>query len=294
MALSVFVVLSVWLSLGPAIRMGDHTLNVPSLYLILHERVPGYDGLRVPARFGMLFFMFLSLLAGLGASHVAAVRPRLGPLVVVAALAMYLWQMKPAALPVDTVLTSPELQPAPGYLTPSPDLPSIYRHVQQLPSDAVLLELPFGDPWYELRYMFFAATHRHRLVNGYSGIFPPSYLARQRVLSRPLLDPEAATRALTGATHVIVHRAAWRDDTGSKVSGWLERIGARVLAGSGDALLYEIDTTERLARKAGVSPFRGAQSPALRTRCSRLIEMYVARDFSPAMPGRPSTSLRTP
>lgn len=246
LALLVLVVLSVWLSLGPVIQSGGRALAWPGLYGVLHAHVPGFGALRAPSRFAMLFFFFLALLAGLGASRIAASAPRFARPIVALALIAYLWQVRPLALPIDQALPSPNLAEPPSYLTPSPTLPTIYREVQGLSSDAVLLELPFGDPWYELRYMFFAATHGRRLVNGYSGVFPPSYLARQRVLAKPLLDPERAALALTGATHVIVHRGAWPDASGTAIAQWLEALGARLLTGAGDALLYEIQTSERL------------------------------------------------
>src|SRR4029079_15800187 len=40
------------------------------------------------------------------------------------------------------------LEPPSEYLTPSGTLPAIYRDVEQLSSDAILLELPFGFPDY--------------------------------------------------------------------------------------------------------------------------------------------------
>lgn len=238
---------SVWLSLGPVVQFAGQHLEWPSLYPLLHGSVPGYTALKAPARFAMLFVFFLALLAGIGASRLAVWSPRLARPVLAVLLSAYLWQTRPAALPLDRPLPSPDLAAAPAYLTPSARLPSIYRDVKALGSDAVLIELPFGDPWYELRYMFFAATHGKRLVNGYSGVFPPSYLARQRVLAKPWLDPRPAATALAGATHVIVHRGAWRDDTGTKLAIWLEQLGAHIVSTAGDALLLELRSSERLA-----------------------------------------------
>jgi hypothetical protein len=37
------------------------------LYLLLYNYVPGFDGIRAPARLGMLFALFLAALASLGA-----------------------------------------------------------------------------------------------------------------------------------------------------------------------------------------------------------------------------------
>ena len=41
-------------------------LGWPSLYALLHTYVPGYNALRVPARFASLFFVFLAVLAAFG------------------------------------------------------------------------------------------------------------------------------------------------------------------------------------------------------------------------------------
>jgi hypothetical protein len=228
------------LSLGPFIQ----PWGVRGPYWLLYTYVPGFTGLRVVNRYGALVLVLLAVGAGFGAAWIAS-RRRVGAPIVWAAVLLFAWQIWPARFPIDVPLPSPELAPAPDYLRPSAELPEIYGAVQRLPSDAVLLELPFGDYWYDLRYMFFSALHGRRIANGYSGFFPPSYLARQRVLRQLLLDPEAAAAALAGVTHVTVHRRAWTDDTGTKIAGWLESLGGHVVAGSSDALLFEMGGTER-------------------------------------------------
>lgn len=241
-ATAALLALAFALSLGPYIQ----PWGVRGPYWLLYTYVPGFTGLRVVNRYGALVLVLLAVGAGFGAAWIASRRP-VGSVIVAAATVMFLWQVWPARSSINVPLPSPELAAVPEYLDPSPHLPAIYREVQALPSDAVLLELPFGDYWYDLRYMFFSATHGRRLVNGYSGFFPPSYLARQRVLTKPLLDPERAAPALAGASHVIVHRRAWTDDTGTRIATWLESLGGRVVAGSGDALIFEMESTERLA-----------------------------------------------
>ncbi len=144
---------------------------------------------------------------------------------------------------------NPLIQPPPAYLEPSPKAPPIYRAVESLPSDAVLVEFPFGIKTYELRYMFFSTIHGRRLMNGHGERLPPSYLARERVLTNPLLDPEQSVRALGGATHVIVHGRAWSDDTGVRIARWLESIGGQAVPTSGDALLYQMVAPERFASR---------------------------------------------
>jgi hypothetical protein len=246
----VLLAVAFWLSLGPIPSSGGQPLGWPGLYGLLHFYVPGYSGLRVPARFAMLFFIFLALLAGTGVAVLERRWLLPGRAIGAIALAIFLVAARPAVFPLNVTLASDGLtNPPPPYLTPAPELPPIYRAVDSLRAGAVLAELPFGDPWYDLRYMYFAGLHRRRLLNGYSGLFPPSFVARQRVLGKPLLDPGAAAQALGGASHVVVHRTAWRDDTGARVGAWLEQLGAVVIAEADGAVLYELPMRQELARK---------------------------------------------
>ncbi len=61
------VVVIAWtLSLGPMPRSQGRGLDVTGPYLFLFEHVPGFDGLRVPARLAMLVCFGLAVLAGYG------------------------------------------------------------------------------------------------------------------------------------------------------------------------------------------------------------------------------------
>jgi hypothetical protein len=250
----VLLLLAVWLSLGPVIKYSAEPLGWPSLYALFHNYVPGYSALRVPARFASLFFLFLALLAAFGVAAIERRSRLAGKVTACVVIIVFLLPRTTQTMQIDALLPSEGLAPPPAYLTPHAELPAIYRAVETLRPGAVLLELPFGDPWYDIRYMFFSAAHHRRLLNGYSGIFPPSFRARQRVLARPLLDPGASAQAIGGATHVVVHRQAWKDDTGARVGAWLETFGARLLSEADGAGLYELPVRERFASRAGVRP----------------------------------------
>ncbi|MCA1586141.1 MAG: hypothetical protein LC791_15685 [Acidobacteria bacterium] len=232
------------LSLGPVLPVAQ----VRGPYWLLYEYVPGFRGLRVVNRYGALVLIFLPVLAGVGAAW-AARWPRFGPVAVLGATAGFLWQVWPAAMPINAALPSPGLQPAPRYLNPAPTLPNIYRAVQTLDRDAVLAEFPFGDPWFDIRYMFFSATHQRRLMNGYSGVLPPTYLWRQRVFANPLEHPETVISALQGATHVLVHSSVWPDDTGPQLVAWLITHDASRLFDADGATLLAVGATARHAQQ---------------------------------------------
>jgi hypothetical protein len=107
--------------------------------------------------------------------------------------------------------------------------PLAYRHLLAMPPATVVLELPFGDAAWDLRYVYYAGLHGKRIVNGYSGYFPDGYRARAARLSAMWSDRNAAWTAITGsgATHVLVHERAFRAPEGVAVSAWLDAMGAK-------------------------------------------------------------------
>ncbi len=221
------------LSLGPVIRVDGQAYPGP---FVLLRAVPGFESLRVPHRFAAIAVSLLALLAGGGAAWLARWRAGLVVAVLmVAAVTRTAWQ-PPFSL--DVVLSSLPLAAPPAYLRPAATMPPIYQFVAIAPPDAVLAEFPFGDMGYEIRFTYFTALHHRRTVNGYSGVLPPSYIARRALLERPLGDPDASWAALRPATHVVVHTAAWSDDTGQRIRLWLESRGARVMAEVDGAGLY--------------------------------------------------------
>jgi hypothetical protein len=171
----------------------------------------------VPARLAAIFLVFLGVLAGLGVDAISRRRPLAAAFAGIA-MAVFLWQGRMQRIPLDQQLASAGLVRAPAYLLPTPELPPLYQAVAQLPPSSVLVEFPFGDPWYDVRYMFFAASHHRPLLNGYSGVFPATYRARQQTLWRPMRDGARAHESLQGATHAIVHTNAWPDRYGDQTA----------------------------------------------------------------------------
>jgi len=228
---AVLALLAFLLSLGPEIRTMGRALHGTPPYAAFYWHVPGFDGLRVPARYGMLTMLFLSPLAGFGIVQIEKWLRR-GALV---GLAVGFFAVAEAfAAPIVVNGTDP----VPGYVTPESrvyvgrEIPRVYDFLKTLPSDTVVAEFPIGEWGYELRYVFYSATHWHPLINGYSGTFPLSYTLRAAALHRPDEDPDRAWDSLieSGATHVVVHEAFYRDGRGSATSGWLKSRGARLVA----------------------------------------------------------------
>jgi len=224
------------LALGPIVSVGGQQLTGP--YQWLRTLVPGYDGLRVPHRFVAIAATWLAVLGGIGVAWLS--RRRLGLVAATVAVGLVTRTAWQPPFPLDAVLASAPLAAPPAYLRPTATLPRIYQHVTTTPREAVFAELPFGDIGYEIRYTFFTAGHERRILNGYSGVLPPSYERRKSALVAPLADPDAAWAALSPATHVVVHTTAYTDDSGQRLCEWLDGRGARRLAAADGAVLFAL------------------------------------------------------
>src|SRR6185503_5371864 len=69
------LLVAAWLSLGPLPLAQGRPVEITAPYRLLYEHVPGFDGLRVPARFGMIEALMLAMLAGYGAHALSRSRP---------------------------------------------------------------------------------------------------------------------------------------------------------------------------------------------------------------------------
>lgn len=229
------------LALGPRLASAGRLLGTGPYYW-LQVFVPGYDGIRVPARFLMLTSLFLAIIAGVGmAALLARVSKKAGMTIValasVAVLAEFWHPMF-----TNAQLEVHGLEPTPRVLQMGASISPLYQFVQHAPGKLVLIEFPFGEPAYDLLAMYYAGWHRRPLVNGYSGFFPDSYAKRATFLGNIPFDLEAATKALhgSGATHAIVHESAFRDGRGHEISDWLISIGAKPIASTGSDKLFEL------------------------------------------------------
>jgi hypothetical protein len=236
----VLLVLAWWLSLGPVPRVYGRALNLWSPYRLLYDVVPGFEGVRVPARFGMIVALVLAVLAGLGAARFG--RRRAATIVIAVCAAIFLLEGRIAPFPVNGIATSRE------YVTPEARVyrpgraPAIYHAVANTPRDAVILELPLGEPEYDVRAVYYSTVHWRHLVNGYSGFFPPHYSRLIAVLAAASRGDDVAWPVLQelGVTHVVIHEGAYRDDEGVRFAAWLRQHGATEIFRDGNEVLLEL------------------------------------------------------
>ena len=230
---------AVVLSLGPSVRTGGRMLLGTAPYAWLYDAVPGVDGLRVPARFGMLVALCLSALAGLGL-HQLARHVRYPRTLVACAALLALVEGAAAPVPLNAWERSGDYAVPSADLYPGGRVPAVYTAVAALPADAIVAELPVGSTNWDVRAVFYSTAHKRRLLNGYSGGFPQGYMALIAVLSRLDTQPAAARAYLAraGVTHVVVHRAAYLNGADGPVVQWLLEGGATRVGVFGTDELY--------------------------------------------------------
>jgi hypothetical protein len=219
------------LSLGPEIRSSGRLIGEAGPYQFFYSHVPGFDGLRVPARFAMLVVLFLSVTAGLGGAAIER-RFRNGGTIAVALGAVAVIEAFAAPIVVNGTVAEGRYATPPARVYTGDEVPAAYRFLKTLPAPGtVVVEFPFGEWAYEVRYVFYSTAHWHPLLNGYSGHFPLSYHMNATHLRHPLEYPGPAWDTLmrSGATHAVVHGQYYRDDEGDRIAVWLMAQGARQL-----------------------------------------------------------------
>lgn len=233
-------VLSALLAHGPVIDAGGTPTELPAPYAILYTYVPGFNGLRVPARYAMLTACCLAVLGAFGARALLA-RPR-GAATVAVLSALFVIESSAAPIPLDRRLSAAPYRDVPPRVHTGASVPGVYRFAAALPASAVLLELPLGSPAWDLRSVFYQRVHRRPLVNGYSGGFPRSFDDNRDALEALAVVPGVAWRRVreSGATHVILHRAAYTPAAANAIEDWLGARGATLVHAVGEDRVFAL------------------------------------------------------
>jgi hypothetical protein len=153
---------AILLSFGPEIRFGDGVFHLP--YRFLYRNLPGFSGMRVPARISVLTLFGVSILAGYGAAALVSLSEKRARLVALGTLAFLLFDYQTYSLE--------RLFPE------APEISSADRWLAEAPREGAVLVLPIHegeDIIHESLYIFFSTAHFRPLVNGYSGWWPNDY-----------------------------------------------------------------------------------------------------------------------
>ncbi len=186
-------------ALGPVPALQETRVLYEAPYRWL-TRLPGFDGLRVPARFWMMALVCLSAAASIAFNHIGARRRKLGLAVIAAGMLLDGWPR------VFNVVQAPESRPIPAGVS-------------------ARLDLPVGDG--DTLAMYRQMRAPVPLYNGYSGYFAPHYYAMRELLARR--DPDILQAlASRGSLGVVL-------DNSSDLDG---AIKAYVMSTPGAALVH--------------------------------------------------------
>jgi hypothetical protein len=200
------------------------------VYPLLHDYVPVFRGLRAMARFGIFVVMALAVLAGYG---YAALMHGRGAMVRRAGLAVLVASMLAEYATRITLVSFPNAPP------------EAYRELARLPKGVVAdLPLPAADqlPGFEPRRAYMSTFHWFPIVNGYSGNYPPSYLARLDRLHGFPDERSLMQVRRDGVRYVVVHEERYSAAEVAAIRTALSGAGMAELGrfddGEGSALIY--------------------------------------------------------
>jgi len=191
--------LAVWLSLGPGSWRP---------YMLLFHVVPGFNGMRVPARFASIVVLALAVLAGAGLTWLFDRLPRRAAAITAIALAAVIVLEGQHGIGVTEV---------PGWRENNWDRVA-YAWLRDSPPGGVLeldiTELNFFQTATTM-FQLHALSHRHPIVNGYSGW---STQLQELLGTRmsPLREPGRLPDVLrglrrAGVRYVLLHQATFVD-----------------------------------------------------------------------------------
>jgi hypothetical protein len=222
-------------ALGPTPTIAGTPLDWPSPYAWL-QRLPGFSGLRVPARLWMPALACLSAAVALAWARLPIASSRRSAIACVAAVLIVVDGL-PAGVPI--------LEP------PSP-WPSIVR----ADADVPIVQVPSLGTDGDTITMFRAMAPARRLLAGYSGYFPPSWFVMQRALTEQDASVLESLAAL-GPVDVLLDR--WSDRRG-RWRRWLQAQPLRApLRSEGAFTLYPLAARPSSRRPAQV----GAKLPVV-------------------------------
>lgn len=189
-----------WIVIGFLFSLG---LNAP-FHRFLFEHVALFNGIRTPARWAMIAYTGLALLAGIGAVKLCRWRVA-GPLIA----ALLLFELRAAPLQWHSL----ETDPAPVYLW-----------LAEEEDRGPILELPIRRGGTEYSYLLHATIHHRKLVNGITGGVMPVHEEMVRAFEARPVDVAVVDRlGRIGVTTIVVHGDAMSGEETAVIRHFLDR-----------------------------------------------------------------------
>ena len=164
------------------------------LYRFLYSHLPGFKGLRVPARFAIMVVFALSVFAGFGVLRIKKWKT-------------FFFILIPLLLVLE--YWSGTL----NFFQKEQEVPEVYKWLAEEDDNTVIVELPIAPSvptvHFEAYYMYSSTYHWKKMVNGYSGFFPPSYWDMNKTLQNFPSKKSIALLREMGVKYAIIHEEAF-------------------------------------------------------------------------------------
>lgn len=201
----IYVFIFIWallLSFGKNISfLGQSPKGIFFPFQWFHSWIPGFKGIRVPSRYAAIVIFALIVMAGYAFAFISRkIKKKPAQVYVAAGLALFL-NLEHLTVPQRMM-----------FFPPKKDIPPPYQWMKKQKENLVLLELPFFNIMArESIYMYFSCFHQKKLVNGYSGFFPPHiYYIRQLFKNFPSHSCIEVLKFLN-VKYIILHNKMWNE-----------------------------------------------------------------------------------
>lgn len=214
--------------------LGIGGLASDNLYNFLYSYIPGFKFVRVPARIAMFVSFFLSLLAAYGVKSIMEFKALKNLVFVI--------------IPIILI----EYASVPMNFYPVEDSPKIYQWLKNKKGDFPIFELPIDNFMLNAQYLYYSTFHWKKLVNGYSGFFPPSDFFVQEASLKDLPTLLDYLNYIN-VKYVIVHRDNISNEYNETIKGLKERLLFKESFGADDA--YELKDSKEGRVPADLTTF---------------------------------------
>ncbi|MFQ6108607.1 MAG: discoidin domain-containing protein [Candidatus Aminicenantales bacterium] len=206
-------------------------------YILLYKYVPGFDGLRVASRWHIFVMFSMAVLAAFGAKAVWRFLFPKKTLALLAAIAIplvILIEYLSIPIPVKKVRVKE-------------DVPEVYRWLAEREGDFPFIELPLPEPGeriakIECPRVYYSTYHWKKMVNGYSGFFPPVYYELMRRWKDFPLEKNIHDLKRLGVRYVVIHPDLYKEKEAVHVLAGIPSLAKdmHLIAQIEEALVYEL------------------------------------------------------
>ena len=241
------LVMAFILSLGTGGQFSKSRLSLYLPYHWLYNYVPGFRLFRVPARFGVLVVLALSVLAGFGVSSLWRRIERCSPaaepgVVKKEGIKTSLWLVMVSLVAIEYISVPMKLELAPH----GPRVPEVYHWLASQEGELAVVELPLytltREHWFEARRVYYSTYHWKNLVNGYGGFYPDLYFQIARKLEEfPSIRSLELLQGL-GVDYIILHQAEFAEEQWQSIQESIPRLSPYLteVHRSGDDYAYRL------------------------------------------------------